>query len=112
MGQPGWGRDGRLRFVSDRAGWWQPYRDAEPEPERLSDAAAEFHGPDWVLGQSTLAELPDGGLVARSTSSGRDALVLLGAAPPDVADPAGGLVVLEQPCVSIAASVRTEEAWR
>ena len=25
VGQPAWQRDGRLRFVSDRHGWWQPY---------------------------------------------------------------------------------------
>ena len=25
VGQPAWCRDGTLRFVSDRRGWWQPY---------------------------------------------------------------------------------------
>ncbi len=25
VGQPAWCRDGSLRFVSDRRGWWQPY---------------------------------------------------------------------------------------
>ena len=25
VGQPAWRRDGTLRFVSDRRGWWQPY---------------------------------------------------------------------------------------
>jgi dipeptidyl aminopeptidase/acylaminoacyl peptidase len=97
VGQPGWGRDGRLRFVSDRAGWWQPYREAEPVPERLADTAAEFHGPDWVLGQSTVAELPDGTLAARMTRAGRDALVLVDP------DRGAGPTVLAQPCVSIAA---------
>ncbi len=33
VGQPGWRRDGRLRFVSDRAGWWQPYRAGDPVPD-------------------------------------------------------------------------------
>ncbi len=93
-GPAGMGRDGRVRFVSDRAGWWQPYRAGDPAPERLADTAAEFHGPDWVLGQSTFAELPDGTLAARMTSSGRDALVLVEAGAPRV---------LAQPCVSIAA---------
>ena len=96
VGQPGWGRDGRLRFVSDRAGWWQPYRADDPDPVQLADTDAEFHGPDWILGQSTIAELPNGTVAARMTSSGRDALVLLRPEP-------GGLRVLAQPCVSIAA---------
>ena len=30
VGQPAWARDGTLRFVSDRQGWWQPY--AHPGP--------------------------------------------------------------------------------
>ncbi len=85
VGQPAWGRDGALRFVSDRRGWWQPYvhpglADASEEPTALADAAAEFHGPDWVLGQSTMAELADGTVVARMTASGRDTLIRAGTA--------------------------------
>jgi dipeptidyl aminopeptidase/acylaminoacyl peptidase len=100
IGQPAWQRDGSLRFVSDRRGWWQPYvhpgtPDAAAAPEPLTDAAAEFHGPDWVLGQNTFAELPDGTVVARQTSAGRDAVVRLreGAEPETIT----------QPCVSITA---------
>jgi dipeptidyl aminopeptidase/acylaminoacyl peptidase len=105
VGQPAWQRDGSLRFVSDRRGWWQPYTHrAEPEPEAGPDgppaeawtgAAAEFHGPDWALGQATMAELPDGTLVARMTSEGRDTLVAFdhpGSPPRRV----------EQPCVAIS----------
>jgi dipeptidyl aminopeptidase/acylaminoacyl peptidase len=96
VGQPDWGRDGTLRFVSDRRGWWQPYlhdgRVGEGPP--LTDVEAEFHGPDWVLGQRTMAEVADGTLVARMTTSGRDALVRL---------EGGSVVPLAQPCVSIAA---------
>ncbi len=104
VGQPAWERDGALRYVSDRRGWWQPYRlrvgpgtDAVPEP--LSDAEAEFHGPDWVLGQSTMAELGDGTVVARRTVEGRDAVVALA---PD-APPTDAPRLVEQPCVSISA---------
>ena len=39
---------------------------------------AEFHGPDWVLSQQTMAEMADGALVARMTAAGRDALVAVG----------------------------------
>ncbi len=90
VGQPAWQRDGSLRFISDRHGWWQPYVHAGlPDGEAavaLTAVEAEFHGPDWALGQSTMAELADGSVVARMTSEGRDALVVIGAgrsgAPP------------------------------
>ena len=86
VGQPAWQDDGSLRFVSDRGGWWQPYVHAGPldaeapgtEPVALSAEAAEFHGPDWVLGQTTMAQQPDGSLVARRTAAGRDSLVVFG----------------------------------
>jgi len=103
VGQPAWSADGTLRFVSDRHGWWQPYRqhtlpgvDAAPTPMTSWDA--EFHGPDWVLSQQTMAEMADGTFVARMTTSGRDGLVRL--------ESAGGAASpheLAQPCVSIAA---------
>jgi dipeptidyl aminopeptidase/acylaminoacyl peptidase len=115
VGQPAWCADGTLRFVSDRSGWWQPYvvpvrpgRSGDGEGgggERddvsigaarpLAHEAAEFHGPDWVLAQSTTAELADGRLVARKTSAGRDAVVALA----EGVEPAP----VEQPCVSISA---------
>jgi dipeptidyl aminopeptidase/acylaminoacyl peptidase len=106
VGQPAWARDGSLRFVSDRKGWWHPYVHGGPpdpakesEPTPLTDVAAEFHGPDWVLGQCTMAETADGTVVARMTSSGLDALVAL-----DPHGRGGGTPEhLPQPCVSISA---------
>ena len=72
VGQPAWQRDGTLRSVSDRRGWWQPYvqagRRESEERHALSDAEAEFHSPDWVLGQSTMAQLADGSVVARMSA--------------------------------------------
>jgi dipeptidyl aminopeptidase/acylaminoacyl peptidase len=102
VGQPAWHREGTLRSVSDRRGWWQPYvqsgRHDSEERLALTDAEAEFHSPDWVLGQSTLAELADGTVVARMSSSGRDSLVVLdrdrAAQPPRE---------LDQPCVTVTA---------
>ena len=100
VGQPSWGSDGSLRFVSDRSGWWQPMVVSAPwRPDGarpLAHEAAEFHGPDFVLGLSTMAVLADGRLAARTTAAGRDAVVLLA---PD----GGAPVALEQPCVSISA---------
>ena len=65
----------------------------------MTDEAAEFHGPDWVLGQTTMVEMGDGSVVARLTSGGRDFLVHIttSQAPPKV---------LSQPCVSISALCR------
>jgi len=105
VGQPGWGADGALRFVSDLDGWWQPYvthitssvtAESAPTPRRLTDTEAEFHGPDFVLGQSTIAELCDGTLALRMTSVGRDAVVTLGS-------DGGSVESFDQPCVTIAA---------
>jgi dipeptidyl aminopeptidase/acylaminoacyl peptidase len=100
VGQPAWHHDGRLRFVSDRRGWWQPYIHpgtpaAPADPKPLTEDAAEFHGPDWALGQTTLAELPDGTVAARRTSAGRDGVVRLRAG--------SAIDVIAQPCVSISA---------
>ncbi len=105
VGQPAWQRDGSLRFVSDRTGWWQPYvhpglPGVASDPAALTGVEAEFHGPDWVLGQSTMAELADGTTAARMTASGRDAVVVLPGARP-----------LDQPCVSVAALCAHGDGW-
>jgi dipeptidyl aminopeptidase/acylaminoacyl peptidase len=102
VGQPGWCADGRLRFVSDQTGWWQPY--VHPGTSggtavALTDDAAEYHGPDWALGQSSMAELPDGTLVARRSAHGSDALVLLRPRRAPVETP----LLLAQPCVAVSA---------
>ncbi len=108
VGQPHWCDDGSLLFVDDRTGWWLPYRlepaSAAGAPRAgtpLVDLEAEFHAPDWVLGQSTLAELGDGSLIARARSQGRDQLLRL--RPP--ARPSGRWQseVVDQPCVSLSA---------
>ena len=104
VGQPRWCADGALVFVDDTSGWWLPTRLApgESEPVALVHLEAEFHAPDWVLGQSTIAELPGGALLCRVHRSGSDSLVRLdpGRRGPD----ASGwvLTTVEQPCLSIA----------
>lgn len=78
VGQPTWGPDGALWFVSDRFGWWQPFR-ARPgdPPERMCAEEAEFHAPDWVLGQSSFDFCDDGALVCRFRRRGRDNIGIL-----------------------------------
>ncbi len=120
VGQPWWGRDGSLYFVDDRTGWWMPYRlaagrvgDDSSPPEQLVATEAEFHAPDWVLGQSTMAEWPDGSLVCRVHQDGRDQVVRLqrggaGSGAGGGGDDDGGgdgawsVEVIDQPCVAIA----------
>jgi len=96
VGQPTWsGED--LWFVSDRFGWWQPFRWRRGvAPERMCAEEAEFHSPDWVLGQTTFDVRDDGAVVCRFRRQGRDRLGILDAAT-------GTLEELDQPCVAIAA---------
>ncbi len=107
VGQPYWTRRGDLLYVDDRTGWWLPYRMVgdevdrdDPRPDPLVALAAEFHAPDWVLGQRTLVEAPDGSVVCRMHRDGTDHLVRL-------VGPASGSgpwspEPIPQPCVSIA----------
>jgi dipeptidyl aminopeptidase/acylaminoacyl peptidase len=119
VGQPRWCRDGSLVFLDDRTGWWLPYGlgagqlGGEGRAECLVDREAEFHAPDWVVGQSTLAEVSDGSLVCRMHEGGRDHLVRLRPPGPDAAPAEGGrgrrwsVETIDQPCVSISGVVVT-----
>ncbi len=107
VGQPMWCHDGHLCFIWDRFGWWQPFRHSGDrsgaEPERLSEMEAEFHGADFILSLRTMAEMPDGSIVAKVSSSGRDGLVRLQRGGEGQV---GGWSIVEsvdQPCISISA---------
>ena len=105
VGQPVWSEDRQLYFVSDRFGWWQPLVWSDgAAPRRLSDEPAEFHAPDWVLGQSTMVPLDEARLACRVRCRGRDRVFVLGIET-------GELEELEQPCVSISA-VKAAEGGR
>ena len=96
VGQPTWAGDD-LWFVSDRFGWWQPFRWRRGEaPVRMASDPAEYHGPDWGLGQATMAVRPDGHLVCRFRRQGRDRVGILDPATATVAE-------VDQPCVTISA---------
>ncbi|HEX4082541.1 MAG TPA: prolyl oligopeptidase family serine peptidase, partial [Acidimicrobiales bacterium] len=107
VGQPTWLADGSLLFVSDAGGWWQPWRWAPAEgTRRLVDDAAEYHGPDWQLGQATLAELAGGRIACRRRHAGLDQVGTFAAG-------GGPFEPLDQPCVAIDAVVdyRGSAAW-
>jgi len=101
VGQPAWAHDGSLRFVSDRNSWWQPWRHpGEPGAQATvlvdPDLEAEWHGPDWVLGQRTMAELADGRVAARMTAGGTDVVMW-------VEEGQQANLRLPQPCESVSA---------
>ena len=113
VAQPTWTPDGKLLFVSDANGWWQPHMWAPSQSgvaptgaqgdlgtrsagnvSLLCDQEIEFHGPDWALGQSTFALLPGGEIVLRYRKDMRDHVGVL------LSD--GSLSEIDQPCVSIS----------
>jgi dipeptidyl aminopeptidase/acylaminoacyl peptidase len=90
---PAWDRRDRLRFVSDRDGWWNLYRtvtdlgapDAAedlPALEQLSSERADLGHPQWLFGGATHVELEDGTLVVIRTEAATEQLFAM--------DPSGG----------------------
>jgi dipeptidyl aminopeptidase/acylaminoacyl peptidase len=74
IAQPRFAPGGALRFASDRDGWWNLYELADGVPRALCPLSAEFAGPAWVLGLSTVAHDGVGRLWAVARAGGRDAL--------------------------------------
>ncbi|HEX3461001.1 MAG TPA: prolyl oligopeptidase family serine peptidase, partial [Acidimicrobiales bacterium] len=125
VGQPRWCRDGSLVVVADGPDWWLPHRipadrlDQTDAAVPLVDLDAEFHAPDWVLGQATMAELPDGSLLCRMHREGRDHLVRLHPPGPGAASDADGgppgpweVTEVDQPCITISGVAVTADGRR
>jgi dipeptidyl aminopeptidase/acylaminoacyl peptidase len=85
---PTWDSQDRLRFVSDRDGWWNVYRTVAdlgapdagedlPALEQLSAERADLGHPQWVFGMQTHVELDDGTLVAIRTEDAAERLFAL-----------------------------------
>ncbi len=53
--QPQWSPDGVLYFISDKSGWWNPYRWRDGSVESLISKTAEFGLPQWIFGMSIYA---------------------------------------------------------
>lgn len=71
--QPRFDRDGRLHWLSDHDGYWQPYHE---ERGALPCAAADHASAPWQLGGSTFLPLADGNLLATRYEEGCGVLVL------------------------------------
>lgn len=76
--QPEWVDDATLSVLSDRSGWWNPYRVRADggEPERLYSGEEDFGAPLWRLGALRYVPLDDGRLLTVRTV-GSDRLSLL-----------------------------------
>jgi dipeptidyl aminopeptidase/acylaminoacyl peptidase len=85
---PAWDSQDRLRFVSDRDGWWNLYRtvadfgapDADrdlPPIEQLTAERADLGHPQWIFGMNTHVELEDGTLVVIRTENATERLFAL-----------------------------------
>ncbi len=57
--QPKWSKSGDLYFISDRTGWWNLYRWHDGGVEAVCPKTADFCHPDWNLGLSSYALLPE-----------------------------------------------------
>jgi acetyl esterase/lipase len=75
---PAWDSHDRLRFVSDRDGWWNLYRtvtdlgapdagEDRPAVEQLTSERADLGHPAWIFGLQTHVELEDGTIVVIRT---------------------------------------------
>ena len=78
--QPEWSPEGVLHFVSDRTGWWNPYRDSSGQIEALFSKEAEFGQPLWNLGASTYAFAGGGRIVCTYRESGKTRITALDSA--------------------------------
>ncbi|MDA8269554.1 MAG: prolyl oligopeptidase family serine peptidase [Actinomycetota bacterium] len=96
VGQPQWVGD-QLWFVSDRRGYWQPWTWTAAAGARPScDEAADFHAPDWALGQRTMAPLGAEEMAVRFRRGGRDRVGVLDRG-------SGRLEEVAQPWVTVGA---------
>jgi len=85
---PSWDSQDRLRFVSDRDGWWNLYRtvvdfgapDAAedvPAVEQLTAEQADLGHPGWLFTMQTHAELEDGSIVVIRTEDATERLAVV-----------------------------------
>lgn len=94
VAQPLWLGERDLVYLSDRSGWWQPWRWSGGEPERLCDEECDFQEPDWQLGQCTLVPVGPEHLGCTWRREGLCGVGLLSLV-------SGTIDVIAQPCVVV-----------
>nr|WP_245712797.1 prolyl oligopeptidase family serine peptidase [Micromonospora nigra] len=75
--EPRWGPDGALYFVSDRSGWWNPYRWDGHRVEAVAPIAGECAAEPWELGYASYGFLDDGRVVVAVQEGPRHRLVVI-----------------------------------
>ncbi|QES47392.1 acyl-peptide hydrolase [Streptomyces venezuelae] len=104
VAQVEWAADGSLLAVSDRSGWWNPYR-IDPgtgDAVNLCPREEEFGGPLWKTGLGWLAPLP-AGPVAVLHGQGSSVLGILDPETGDLVDVAGPWTAW-QPTLAVSGS--------
>ncbi|MGZ8599821.1 MAG: S9 family peptidase [Actinomycetota bacterium] len=101
--QPVWSPGDVLHFLSDRSGWWNPYRlEADGDVTRLVDEAAEFGVPMWQFRYSSYDFLDDGMIVCTFRRAGEHHLALLDPRTSELIDVDVPHSVFDPPYVSAA----------
>jgi dipeptidyl aminopeptidase/acylaminoacyl peptidase len=77
VSQPRFSPDGTLYFISDRSGWWNPYRWNNGNAVCLWATEAEFAAPDWVFGLSSYAFITSERILCSYTRNGTSHLCLI-----------------------------------
>jgi dipeptidyl aminopeptidase/acylaminoacyl peptidase len=75
IGEPQWGPDGKLYFVSDQTGWWNIYALDQGKVKAVHPMAAEFSEPAWQFNYSSYVLVNAHTIVASVTGNARAALL-------------------------------------
>ncbi len=85
--QPTWSPANELHAASDRNGWWNIYRREGHELVPVTQSEEDVGVPQWLLGSSTFAFLPDGRISFVAARDGTQRLHLLDPATGDIQEP-------------------------
>ena len=77
IAEPQWSPDGDLVFMSDRTGWWNPYRWSGGEVAQITDAPVEYANPAWVFRYTSYGFLTGDRLLAAYWDRGRHVLAIV-----------------------------------
>jgi dipeptidyl aminopeptidase/acylaminoacyl peptidase len=78
IAQPAWSPGGLLHFISDRSGYWTPYRlESDGWVTPLAEIAAEFCRPAWALGYHSYAFISETQIACITIVEGETSLHVL-----------------------------------
>ena len=77
IAEPSWAADGALVFMSDRSGWWNPYRYDGTTASTVLSRDIEFANPAWVFHSTSYGFLSEGRILAAYWDGGRHRLALI-----------------------------------